>query len=175
MARNRSAKGRDKGTGLCVGNNVSFQPVPLDFLRSRECFELSPHAAKLLIDILGLMGPNGRGNGDISLSFSLMKRHGWSSAATLNSAITEMIENSLLVITRRGGRRAPNLYAFGLYALDCDLQKLDVTPDYVAMARRSIAQEKKKPPTHEHPAKWRNARKVRSLASKFGLPRGGSV
>ena len=61
--------------------------VPIGFLRSEARARLSPHASKLLLDILSMLKPHGLGNGDISLTPSLMKSRGWTSRATLRAAI----------------------------------------------------------------------------------------
>jgi len=159
MARDRSAKGRAREGGLCIGAGVQFQPLPLGFLRSRACAELSPHAAKLLLDILSAMGRNGRGNGDISLTFSLMRIRGWKSNATLRIATRELIDTGLLVQTRHGGKKLCNLYAFTLYAIDCDASKLDVTPSCIAELAMKRDAAMKRPPTEDQPAQWQRIRK----------------
>jgi len=159
MARDRSAKGRQRTHGLCVGTGVQFQPLPLEFLRSRACAEMSPHAAKLLLDVLGLMNANGRGNGDIGLTFSRMRPRGWNSKSTLDLAIRELIDSGLLIQTRQGGRKLCALYAFTCYALDCDLSKLDASPDCIAKARMATDPAMNRSPTDTHPAQWRRIRK----------------
>jgi len=159
MARDKSAKGRVRKGGFCISTGVPFQPLPLEFLRSRTCAELSPHAAKLLLDILSTMGRNGRGNGDISLTFSLMRPRGWTSNATLRVATQELIDAGLLVQTRHGGRNRCNLYAFALYAIDCDVSKLDVMPSCIVEAAMKRDAVMTSPPTEDQPANWQRIRK----------------
>ncbi len=55
-----------------VAADGSWQPISLDFLRTRACSELSPLATKLLLDIMSMMRPNAVGNGDISLAPKVM-------------------------------------------------------------------------------------------------------
>ena len=100
--------------------------VPIGFLRSEARARLSPHASKLLLDILSMLKPNGLGNGDISLTPSLMKSRGWTSRATLRAAIQELWDAKLLFQTRQGHRFATSLWALTLYPIACDFSKLDI-------------------------------------------------
>lgn len=136
-------------------------PMPLDFLRSRACAELSTHAAKLLMDVLALLGPNATQNGDICITPSLMLLRGWTSRETLGAAVRELVEHGLLAQTRHGERADCSLYALTLYPLDCDLSKLDVRPgsyrqsDYMGQNAEAAM-----PPTENRPARWRRVRKT---------------
>lgn len=95
--------GRDrKKHGIaCEG---PWLPVPIEFLRSRACAELSPHAAKLLLTVWGALGPNAGRNGDISLAPKAMAVRGWNSRATLHAAVCELESAGLLCKTRKGTR-----------------------------------------------------------------------
>jgi hypothetical protein len=147
-----------------IACNGAWLPVPLEFLRSRACAELSPHAAKLLFDVLALLGPNATRNGDLSLSPKAMRVRGWSGRETLNAAVRELIDNGLLIQTRQGSRLDCSLFACTLYPLDCDLKKLDVRPgsyrltDYMGEGA-ALAN----PPTEDKPATWRRARKTQTV------------
>jgi hypothetical protein len=66
-------------------------PLQLKFLRSRACAELSPHAAKLMLDVFALLGRNAFGNGDLSLTPKLMAARGWSGRNTLKAAVQELL------------------------------------------------------------------------------------
>lgn len=156
--------GRDKRRGIAVAG--TWVPLGLTFLRSRACAELSPHAAKLLLDLLAMLGPNATKNGDLSLSPKLMRIRGWSGRETLGSAATELLEHGLLVQTRQGGRKDCSLFAVTLYPLDCDMKKLDVGPG--AYSARDWEKAGLNPPTDEYPGTWRRARK------QFGMPRHGT-
>ena len=140
-------------------------PLPLDFLRSRACAELSPHALKLLVDLLSMMGPNASRNGDLCIAPKVMAVRGWSGRASLLAAAKELLEHRLIVQTRQGSRLDCSLFACTLFPLDCDLSKLDVRPgcygrmDYVGDAD-SLANA----PTESNPARWRRARKTQTVA-----------
>lgn len=157
--------GRDsKKRGIAVAG--TWIPLGLTFLRSRACAELSPHAAKLLLDLLALLGPNATKNGDLSLSPKVMQVRGWSGRETLRSAVSELLEHGLLVQTRQGGRKDCSLFAVTLYPLDCDLRKLDVGPG--SYTSRDWETAGLNTPTEENPAAWRRARK------QFGMTRHGT-
>lgn len=134
--------------------------MPLDFLRSRACAELSPHGAKLFIDILSMLSTNGFGNGDISLAPKIMGVRGWSGRETLNAAVRELEAYSLLVRTRQGSRLDCTLFALTIYPLNCKAGKIEVSPgcyrfdDYMLEDRSLRAK-----PTEASPAVWRRARK----------------
>lgn len=91
--------------------------MPLDFLRSRAWAELSPHAAKMLFDLCGGLGPNAKGNGDISAAPAIMRPKGWSSTATRVAALRELEDVGLIAVTKRGNRRVCTLYAVTLWPL----------------------------------------------------------
>lgn len=152
--------GKRKKHGVAVLG--SWQPVPLDFLRSRACAELSPHATKLLLDALATLGPNAAGNGDISFAPSLMIIRGWTSRATLSGAVKELVAHDLLVKTKQGDRLDCCLFAVTLYPLNCDLHKLDVKPGcYFARDFGGVHGELAGKPTEVQPAKWRRVRKLK--------------
>jgi hypothetical protein len=142
----------------CLG---AYNPLPLEFLRSRACAELSPHATKLLLDILSMMGPNGYRNGDISLAPKVMAKRGWTSRASLGAAIAELQDARLLVQTRQGGRLDCSLWALTLYVMDCDRKKLDVgAGQYERTDWMQVSPGCAKPPIDSHPAIWKRARKT---------------
>jgi hypothetical protein len=138
----------------------SWLPIPLEFLRSRAAAELSPHAAKLLLDVLALLGPNAVGNGDVNLTPKTMMARGWPGRESLKAAVMELIECGLLVQTRQGSRLDCSLFACTLYPLDCDLAKIDVKPGcYLTRDYAGTDGKQAGKPTEEAPARWRRARK----------------
>lgn len=156
--------GRDqRKRGIAVTG--PWLPMPLDFLRSRACAELSPLAAKLLLDILSMLGTNASKNGDISLAPRLMRARGWSSRESLGAATRELSEFGLLARTRQGSRLDCSLFSCTLYPLDCDLSKLDTAPgsyrttDYMGDGAVLAA-----PPSESKPATWRRARKTQTVS-----------
>jgi hypothetical protein len=154
-----TAKNRKRGVAV----SGSWQPVPLDFLRSRAAAELSPHGAKLLLDVLAMLGPNAARNGDISLAPKLMRVRGWNSSATLVAAARELAANGLLSMTRQGSRLDCSLFACSLYPLDCDPRKIDVKPGSYLTSDWMLGGSLAKPPDDHHPARWRRARKLNSV------------
>lgn len=154
MAKARSKRG--------VAVQGSWQPVPLAFLRSRACAEMSPHASKLLLDVLSMLGPNATRNGDISLAPKVMATRGWSGRETLGAAIRELETHGLLFKTRQGGRLDCSLFACTLYPMDCDFSKLDNGPGSYVTTTYMGNGEKGKEPTEANPAKWRQVRKTLS-------------
>lgn len=149
--------GRDpKKRGIAVAG--TWVPMGLTFLRSRACASLSPHGAKLLLDLLALLGPNAARNGDLCITPKTMAVRGWSGRETLLAAVSELEQCGLLVKTRQGGRLDCNLFALTLYPMDCDLKKLDVGPG--CYTSRDWEQGGLNPPTEEQPVKWRRARKT---------------
>ena len=151
-------KGHDRKRKNCVTVEGKWLPMALTFLNSRACAELSPHGAKLMLDLLAKLGANGYGNGDLSLAPGDMRVRGWTSRQTLGDAVRELTEHGLLVQTHQGSRLDCSLFALTLFPLQCDLKKLDVGPgcythlDYEKAGRN--------PPHKSDPAKWRRARKT---------------
>jgi hypothetical protein len=100
-----------------------FVPLPNIVIRSAQFAQLSAHAVKLLVDLLGQY--NGGNNGDLCATWTVMQPRGWRSRDTLAKALAELIERGFVTQTRQGGRHAPSLYAVTFYALD-EQPKLDV-------------------------------------------------
>jgi len=150
-----------KKHGVAVSG--SWLPVGLNFLKSRACAELSPHAAKLLIDLMSTLGPNATGNGDLSIAPKSLRVRGWTSRATLAAATKELMDAGLLVLTRQGSRTSCSLFAVAIYPLNCDIEKLDIRPG--AYLTTDFAQNGKgEAPTEEAPANWKAARKTKRLS-----------
>lgn len=156
--------GRGNKRGLAVTG--AWLPLPLDFLRSRACAELSPHGMKLLVDVLSMLGPNATRNGDISLTPKLMTVRGWSGRETLGAAVRELIGHGLLIQTRQGSRLDCSLYACTLFPLDCDMRKLDIGPGSYRTTDWMCGGDLANPPTETHKARWRHARKGPSTGSR---------
>lgn len=120
--KRRKAKGRrEHGT---------FWALPHVVLDAPSFLGLRPPAKALLLD-LGRQY-NGSNNGDLSASWTLMKRRGWRSKDTLCRALKELTERGLIEKTRQGGRNACNLYALTWLPIDECRGKLDVGPTRVA-------------------------------------------
>lgn len=142
-----------------IAASGAWVPVPLHLLQSKVFAELSPHGVKLLFDALALLGPNARGNGDLSLSPKTMHVRGWNGRETLNAAARELIAAKLLIKTRQGSRLDCSLFALSFFPLDCDLSKLDVRPGCYSTRDWQHDAERASPPTLEKPAEWNRCRK----------------
>ena len=102
--------------------------IPRKVATSDAYLSLTASALKLLT--LALCNFNGRNNGDIALTQSNLRKHGFTSADTLNRSIKQLLENGLLVLTRQGGfaggGKNPNLYAFSWLNIP-QTTKLEIT------------------------------------------------
>lgn len=156
--------GRHKKRGIAV--NGPWLPLPIEFLRSRACAELSPHGLKLLVDMLSMLGPNATRNGDLCLTPKLMTVRGWSSKSSLSAAISELQDHGLIVQTRQGSRLDCSLWAVTLYPLDCDIRKLDVGPGSYRTTDWMLGGALANPPTEGKKAVWRHARKGASTGAR---------
>ena len=101
-----------------------FLRVPRHLVDSPEYANLSAIAVKLMIDLQAQY--RGNNNGDLSIAWKLMKPRGWKSKDTLYRAIGELQDLGFAMVTRRGGRRIPTLYALTYLAIDECNGKLDV-------------------------------------------------
>ncbi len=87
-----------------------YQRYPACVLNHSDYIKLSHAAKALLTDISAQY--NGKNNGDLQCSRSVMSSRGWKSNDTRERALKELIEANLIVLTRQGGRGiGPNLYA----------------------------------------------------------------
>lgn len=85
---------------------------------------LSIGAKALLHELNGQY--NGSNNGDLSVAWGVVKDRGIGSEKTVRRARDELEYAGWIVLTRQGGRHAPNLYALTFHAIDyCD-GKLDM-------------------------------------------------
>lgn len=145
--------------------------MPLEFLRSRACAELSPHALKMLIDLCAGLGANASGNGDLSAAPAVMRPKGWSSDASRRAALLELEAADLIGITKRGNRRDCTLYAVTLWPLQCDLSKLEhgpaafTTNDWI-----KCGIDRAERPSADAPATWKPLRKNENSAPATGQP-----
>lgn len=77
-----------------------FVALPFNVLKSERGISLTPIELKLLVD-LGLQY-NGKNNGMLSPTFSLMKNCGWSSTGTLYKARQGLEHKGFIVTTKIG-------------------------------------------------------------------------
>lgn len=156
----------DRGRKRGIAVTGSWLPLPIEFLRSRACAELSPHGMKLLVDMLSMLGPNATRNGDLCLTPKVMAVRGWSSKSSLSAAISELQDHGLVVQTRQGSRLDCTLWAVALYPLDCDMRKLDVGPGSYRTTDWMHGGALANPPTEGSKAVWRHARKGASTGAR---------
>lgn len=102
----------------------SFLSIPHAVLRSSNYVSLSSHAIKLLLD-LGTQY-NGKNNGDLCATWSMMQLRGWKSQDTLHRAIKQLISKGMIVKSRQGGRHLPSLYALSWKGIDDCGGKLEI-------------------------------------------------
>jgi hypothetical protein len=103
-----------------------FNALPQQFTASTVLCSLSPHACKLFLDLQSQY--HGFNNGDLCITWSVMKQRGWRSRTTLQSAKQDLLDVELIICTRPGGRRRCALYALTIYDIDACDGKHDVTP-----------------------------------------------
>lgn len=134
--------------------------LSLDFMRSRACNELPPLALKMLIDLCSLLGPNAKGNGDLSAAPALMAPKGWTSNASRVAALKSLEEAGLLIVTRPGDRRSCTLYAVTLWPMSCDPSKLTYGPgSYSTQDWKKGCESRALQPTEREPAVWPSLRR----------------
>ena len=113
-----------------------FAALPHCLLESKVYIGLSPHAVKLLNDLLAQF--KGFNNGDLCLSWSIMAKRGWKSRDTLNKARKELMDVELIFVSRYGDRKRAHLYALTFFAIDECGGKLDIsaTPKPLSLWRK---------------------------------------
>lgn len=159
-------KRRKRGSVAVSG---PWLPMPLWFLGSRACAELSPHALKMLVDLCSQLRPNAVGNGDLSAAPSVMRPRGWTSNETRQAAIAELIAADLVCMTRQGGRHRCSLYAVTLWPMDCDFAKLDHGPGcYSVNDWRGPSDARATSPSLDKPAIWGSPRKSKAPCPAAG-------
>lgn len=164
--------GGKRRNGEGVGVTGPWLAMPLQFLRSRACAELSPLALKLLLELCSQLGPKATGNGDLSAAPSVMRARGWTGNATRQAALDELIAAKLVCVTRQGGRRQCSLYAVTLWPMSCDFSKLDHGPGlYSVNDWRGPKDEAASRPTAENPATWAAPRKNKLPCPATGEPK----
>lgn len=152
------SNGRGTRKKASVSVRGPWLAMPLDFLQSRACAELSPAGLKMFVDLCAQLGPNARGNGDLSASPATLAPRGWGrSNATRIAALRELVDAKLVAITRQGDRRRCALYAVTLWPIQCDPGKLEYGPGSYSTADWE-ADGRAAKPTVEQPAKPRSVR-----------------
>lgn len=119
----RRKKKDKKGHAREKRDGTYFASLPQIVAQSPQYAALSPHAAKLMLDLMGQY--NGSNNGDLCAAWTVMQARGWRSRDTLAKKLKELRGSGFIVMTRQGGRHTASLYAITFYALDPN-PKLDM-------------------------------------------------
>lgn len=138
-------KGRREG-----GTFLSFPHAVMDSPNWRHC---SATAIKLLCDLTRQY--NGRNNGDLCATLSVLRPRGWKSPETLANAHRELEHYGLIILTRQGGLFiGPSLYALSWQSIDECQGKLDVSATKVAPGTWKMTVDKafKRPPKKRKPS-----------------------
>lgn len=113
-----------------------FVMLDREMLRSEQWARLSPHGMKLIIDLAAQY--YGTNNGDLCATWSIMRKRGWRSPATLSRALHELIFAGWLVLSRQGGRHKSSLYALTIWGINDCGGKLDIAANRVPSHRWKI-------------------------------------
>src|SRR5579862_9296141 len=101
------SRSRAKHTGRRESGTFSTIPHAVqDSTNWRTC---GGNAIKLLCELVRQF--NGRNNGDLCASWSVMHKRGWRSPDTVNRALRQLRHYGMIELTRQGGLHAPSLYA----------------------------------------------------------------
>lgn len=74
--------------------------IPHRMLNHPNFVSLTPLELKLLIDVWSQY--NGRNNGSLTASMSLMQKRGWSSTGSLYKALSSLKKKGFFVVTKQG-------------------------------------------------------------------------
>lgn len=128
MARNREKyKNRKIEGGFCA--------IPHAVIESSNLKNASGNAIKLLTVMVRAY--NGKNNGDLCAAFSVMKIYGWTSQATLDWGLKELLHYGFIEKTRQGDlTKKPSLYAITWQPIDQLGEKLELCgPSTVASGK----------------------------------------
>lgn len=103
-----------------------YVTIPRAVLESPAFMSRSANSKRLLFDLMA--GFRFGHNGDIAATRTIMRRRGWTSNSSLQSAINELLAAGLIELTRQGGLHRCSLFAFTWMAIDACEGKLDVRP-----------------------------------------------
>ena len=97
--------------------NEPFVAIFRSVFDSPEFTKLSPHACKLLLELISQY--RGDNNGDLTVAWSVLSKRGWRSRTTLWRCKAELIDAGFVYVTRRGHMPSTcELLALTWFALD---------------------------------------------------------
>lgn len=166
----KTGKQRREGAGV----DGPWLAIPVEFLASRACAELSPLAIKMLLTLLSQLGSRHYGNGRLDAHEQRLRRNGWPGRASAVAALKELVDAGLVVCTRHGRKGRIGLYAIALFPMHCgNHQDLDFGPGSWATTEwRKTGREA--PPTDAAPAAWARPRggEKRKASARCGTESG---
>lgn len=113
------------------GKDHTFLQLRHDLIRSRQFCALSGNAVKVLLFLAGQF--NGRNNGDLSATETMVERAGLCSGTTAAKSLRELEAAGFIVVTRHGHRRRCHLYALTWLPIDeCEGKGLELPSERVA-------------------------------------------
>jgi hypothetical protein len=128
----------------------NFIGIGREFYSSALLASLSPYACKLLWDLLAQY--NGTNNGDLTTTWKVMQKRGWSGRSTLRKAQDELLACELLVLSRQGGRHKASLYALSLFSIDeCQNKLEEIKPSIEPVKKWMLADARLKAQTAPNP------------------------
>ena len=80
--------------------NEPFVGIVRSVFDAPQFFKLSPHACKLLFELIGQY--RGNNNGDLTVAWSVVSKRGWRSKTTLWRCKSELIQAGFICVTRKG-------------------------------------------------------------------------
>lgn len=80
--------------------NEPFVGVVRSVFAAPAFWQLTPHACKLLFDLMGQY--RGDNNGNLTVAWSVVKKRGWRSRTTLWRCKAELIDAGFIYVTRKG-------------------------------------------------------------------------
>ena len=132
----------------------TFVAMPHAVIASDNWRQCSATAIKVLIALARQY--NGNNNGDLSAAMKIMKPLGWKSSDTVTLALRELRHYGLIVLTRQGEMKKPNLYALTWLSIDECGGKLETPATRIAPGtwktpqprfKRAKKKQKAVPPT----------------------------
>lgn len=101
----------------------AFVPLPCSVMNHQNFTNLTPLAVKLLIDVCSFLRFKQGGtvnNGDLAITWELLKQRKWTSKASIDRAKDELLYYGFIVLTRHGMRlrHMPTLFALTFFGID---------------------------------------------------------
>lgn len=128
----------------------TFYAIPHAVMDSANWRRCSAPSIKLLMDLARQY--NGKNNGDLCATMSLLRERGWSSSDTVTVALRELRHFGFLTLTRQGGMPQASLFGLTWHAIDECGGKLDVMSTSVAPGEWKIERPKFKKPKKKQKA-----------------------